>query len=209
MDTIGAILVALVVAGELYVLWRVVLVLVSEARNLATEKALAGERKAPSPTVSNAPNFVSSSAHNQTFSQPRTQPKPAQASDFERPRWANPQPKTPITEPQKVVVEIPKTQPEPTIRPTSSQSVVPIGNLHVPASCDNYYEVLAILPDSNELEIKSAYRSLIKIWHPDTSKFQNAQASMAAILEAYECLSQPDERKLYDEGLRIQGWANL
>ncbi len=56
---------------------------------------------------------------------------------------------------------------------------------------NNYYEILGVTPDSDIVEIKSAYRSLARKFHPDMSagnidKFK-------AINEAYETLS--DERK--------------
>lgn len=198
-----------IIAVNLLILSRAIPNLVREVAHLVEIRK--SRVTSPSPTVSSAPNFVSNSpnsangsAHNQTIRQPKIQP-------FESPRptpvVSTPIPQVQIIEPSKPVVDTPKVQPVPEIRPTSTQPATPIGAIHIPASCDNYYEVLAILPDSNESEIKAAYRSLIKIWHPDTSRLPDAQASMSAITEAYECLSQADTRKLYDEGLKLQ--ANL
>jgi len=60
----------------------------------------------------------------------------------------------------------------------------------------NYYSILGVTPDSTEAEIKSAYRSLARKYHPDinpsgTTKFKD-------ITEAYETLSDSKKRLQYD-----------
>ena len=47
-------------------------------------------------------------------------------------------------------------------------------------------------------EIKKAYRSLAKKYHPDVSKEPNAQEKFIEVQEAYDCLSDPSKRENYD-----------
>lgn len=63
----------------------------------------------------------------------------------------------------------------------------------------DYYEVLGINPNADENVIKKAYRKLAKKYHPDVNK-GNAQAEekFKEITEAYEILSDPEKKKLYD-----------
>ncbi len=61
---------------------------------------------------------------------------------------------------------------------------------------NNYYEILGVTPDSELSEIKSAYRSLARKFHPDVApeyveKFKN-------INEAYETLSNERKRMQYN-----------
>jgi curved DNA-binding protein CbpA len=65
----------------------------------------------------------------------------------------------------------------------------------------NYYVVLGIAEDADGDTIRSAFRALARRFHPDagpgssTVEFQRA-------LEAYETLSDPESRRLYDHQLR-------
>lgn len=64
----------------------------------------------------------------------------------------------------------------------------------------DYYEVLGIKKGADEKEIKSAYRKLAKKYHPDMNQ-GNAQAEQKfkEVTEAYEVLSDPEKRKMYDQ----------
>ena len=57
----------------------------------------------------------------------------------------------------------------------------------------DYYEVLGISKDASEQEIKKAYRSLAKKYHPDMNKSPDAEEKFKEINEAYEVLSDPDK----------------
>ena len=63
----------------------------------------------------------------------------------------------------------------------------------------DYYEVLGISRDADEHTIKKAYRKLAKRYHPDTNT-GNAQAEerFKEVTEAYDVLSDPEKKKLYD-----------
>ena len=47
-------------------------------------------------------------------------------------------------------------------------------------------------------EIRKAYKAKVKEWHPDKSTDPEAQAKFVEINQAYELLSDPDRRRLYD-----------
>lgn len=69
----------------------------------------------------------------------------------------------------------------------------------------DYYKVLGVPRDSDELQIKSAYRKMVKIHHPDKAHKQgitkeDAEKKMASINEAYEILSDPELKQRYDHG---------
>ena len=67
--------------------------------------------------------------------------------------------------------------------------------------CDeiNPYKVLGLPRNSNEKQIRNAYRNLAKDWHPDKNKSPDANAKFMKITQAYEILSDPERRSLYDD----------
>jgi DnaJ family protein C protein 3 len=69
----------------------------------------------------------------------------------------------------------------------------------------DYYKVLGLTRDADELQIKSAYRKMVKVHHPDKAHKQgiskeDAEKKMAAVNEAYEVLSDPELKQRYDHG---------
>ena len=68
----------------------------------------------------------------------------------------------------------------------------------------DYYEILAIPPNADKKVIKQTYRQLAKKYHPDVNPGNNeAEAKFKTINEAYQVLSDVEQRKKYDE-LRAQ-----
>jgi DnaJ-class molecular chaperone len=61
----------------------------------------------------------------------------------------------------------------------------------------NYYRVLEISPQADENEIRSAYRSLAKKYHPDAGEGSSAD-KFRSVQEAYDVLSDAGKRKAYD-----------
>lgn len=63
----------------------------------------------------------------------------------------------------------------------------------------DYYEVLGISKNASEDEIKKAYRSLAKKYHPDMNPGDaEAEARFKEVNEAYAVLSDSDKRAKYD-----------
>lgn len=63
----------------------------------------------------------------------------------------------------------------------------------------NYYQILNIASNSNEAEIKGAFRKLAKKYHPDINKTAEAPEKFKKVYMAYEVLSDPFKKRLYDE----------
>lgn len=61
---------------------------------------------------------------------------------------------------------------------------------------NNYYEILGVTPDSDMREIKSAYRTLARKYHPDMA--QGNINKFKEINEAYETLSNERKRMQYN-----------
>lgn len=52
--------------------------------------------------------------------------------------------------------------------------------------------------NASEKDIKSAYRKLSKIYHPDISEKPDAKEMFPKITEAYDVLKNPKLREIYD-----------
>ena len=63
----------------------------------------------------------------------------------------------------------------------------------------DYYAVLQIQKNASQNEIKSQFRQLAKKWHPDKKQSDDAEEKMTQINTAYEVLSNPKRRKMYDQ----------
>lgn len=65
----------------------------------------------------------------------------------------------------------------------------------------DYYRVLKVGRDASEEELKKAYRKLAMRWHPDknvTINKEEAETKFKKISEAYDVLSDPVKRQIYD-----------
>ena len=63
----------------------------------------------------------------------------------------------------------------------------------------DYYTILQIQKNASQNEIKMQFRQLAKKWHPDKKQSDDAEEKMAQINMAYEVLSNPKRRKMYDQ----------
>lgn len=67
------------------------------------------------------------------------------------------------------------------------------------AEKQDYYQVLGVSRNASQDEIKKAFRRLARQHHPDVSKDkQQAEALFKELNEAYQVLSDPEKREIYD-----------
>jgi curved DNA-binding protein CbpA len=68
----------------------------------------------------------------------------------------------------------------------------------------NHYEVLGVTTTSTTSDVRTAYRKLALLHHPDRSRDPNSKAVFLAASEAFEVLSDPDRRRQYDARLVVE-----
>ena len=66
----------------------------------------------------------------------------------------------------------------------------------------DFYEILGLKRNANAKQIKKAYRTLVKEYHPDNNKERAnwAKNQFIEVTKAYETLSDPEKRRVYDMG---------
>lgn len=66
--------------------------------------------------------------------------------------------------------------------------------------CERFrpYDILEIKRGATQQEVKKAYRRLVKDYHPDKNKSPDAQEKFVKLTKAYELLSDPERRRMYD-----------
>ena len=64
----------------------------------------------------------------------------------------------------------------------------------------DYYHILKVSRDASEEELKKAYKRLAMKWHPDknSTNKKEAEAKFKQISEAYDVLSDPQKRQIYN-----------
>ncbi|KAG6607725.1 Chaperone protein dnaJ 11, chloroplastic, partial [Cucurbita argyrosperma subsp. argyrosperma] len=88
----------------------------------------------------------------------------------------------------------------------------PMASVHVATgsrrSSASFYDILRVKNNASSVEIKTAYRSLAKIYHPDSARKSDCDSfssddgcSFLEIHNAYETLSDPATRAHYDLAL--------
>jgi molecular chaperone DnaJ len=76
----------------------------------------------------------------------------------------------------------------------------------------DYYEVLGVSRDADDAAVKKAFRKLARELHPDVNAHDpDAEAKFKEAAEAYEVLSDPETRRVYDQfghdGLKGRGFS--
>ncbi|XP_027359671.1 dnaJ homolog subfamily B member 1 isoform X2 [Abrus precatorius] len=64
----------------------------------------------------------------------------------------------------------------------------------------DYYNILKVNRNASDDDLKKAYKRLARIWHPDKNPVNKteAEAKFKRISEAYDVLSDPQKRQIYD-----------
>ena len=80
---------------------------------------------------------------------------------------------------------------------TSSKNWLP--PTHKEKDLPNYYYILDVGPEATKKEIKQSYLRLAKKYHPDLNKEDNAEELFRSLKEAYDVLSNTNEKAFYDQ----------
>ena len=67
----------------------------------------------------------------------------------------------------------------------------------------NLYEILGVKPWATQSEIKIAYKKLVRVYHPDINKSNDAEINFKLLNNAYRVLLNDEQRKNYDSLLDI------
>ncbi|MBI4233546.1 MAG: molecular chaperone DnaJ [Chloroflexi bacterium] len=62
----------------------------------------------------------------------------------------------------------------------------------------DYYDILEVPREATEEEVRKAFRRLALEWHPDRNRDPQAVERFKAVNEAYQVLSDPQKRAIYD-----------
>jgi molecular chaperone DnaJ len=74
----------------------------------------------------------------------------------------------------------------------------------------DFYKILGVTKDVSDADLKKAYRKLAKDFHPDRNPGDaSAEAKFKDISEAYDVLSDPNERREYDAVRAMGGGARF
>lgn len=65
----------------------------------------------------------------------------------------------------------------------------------------DYYNILKVSRSATDEDLKRAYKRLAMVWHPDKNprNKKEAEARFKQISEAYDVLSDPHKRQIYDQ----------
>ncbi|CAD8137174.1 unnamed protein product [Paramecium pentaurelia] len=63
----------------------------------------------------------------------------------------------------------------------------------------DFYEILGVSKTATDEELKKAYRKLALLYHPDKNKNPSANEAFKKVAQAYDCLSNQDKRRTYDQ----------
>ena len=81
------------------------------------------------------------------------------------------------------------------------------GSVAMPGGQENYFGLLGINKGASADEVKSGFRRMAKIWHPDVCKEESAADVFRRVKLAYDILSDADTRARYEAGLALEALA--
>ncbi len=84
--------------------------------------------------------------------------------------------------------------------PTACGGATPRPPLRLPSVPErDYYDILGVKRSASQDEIRSAYRKLARLYHPDVSKAPDAPKKFNEVQKAYDALGDEEKRRLYDQ----------
>lgn len=78
----------------------------------------------------------------------------------------------------------------------------------------DYYKLLGVEEKADDAAIKKAYKKSALLWHPDRhsnkteEEQKEAELKFKEVGEAYEVLSDPKKRDMYDQGMDLEEMQN-
>lgn len=69
----------------------------------------------------------------------------------------------------------------------------------LPGASKDPYKILGVARQASQQDIRKAYKKAAVEWHPDKSKNPEAETKFVEIKQAYELLSDPERRRVYDQ----------
>lgn len=67
----------------------------------------------------------------------------------------------------------------------------------------DYYAILGITPNATPEEVRIAFRTMARLYHPDRNSAPDAEERFKDINDAYERLADPQKRQVYDDLLNV------
>ncbi len=64
---------------------------------------------------------------------------------------------------------------------------------------ESFYDILGVVRNSTQAEIKQAYFKLARLYHPDSNPSVSSTERFMKIQKAYDTLGNPKKRKQYDQ----------